>query len=334
MSFNRVLGQDLAKQIIQKALLNGSVAHAYLFYGPESIGKKLAAVEFAKALNCQVSGPADGCDECPSCRKIEQGTHPDFFFLEPTKTSSSAREGAIRIEDVRELQRRLNFLPYEGKTKVAVVDSAELMNPQAGNSFLKTLEEPPSNTVLILIASNPRQLLPTIVSRCQGIRFQPLRAGEIKRILRLQEGLEPEEIELRTAQSMGQVEKALNVDTARTDQLRRDLVEMIGTVSHARVDAVFAWSRTCAKQSDSIPEVLDQLTVLLRDLAFLKARDDAALLHNKDLAGQLKPLAARKTLPAILKMAEAAERTRRALQGNANAQLALENMLLAFCDAA
>ncbi|MBI4384325.1 MAG: DNA polymerase III subunit delta' [Nitrospinae bacterium] len=334
MSFNRVLGQDLAKQIIQKALLNGSVAHAYLFYGPESIGKKLVAVELAKALNCPVSGPADGCDECPSCRKIEQGAHPDFFFLEPTKTSSSAREGAIHIEDVRELQRRLNFLPYEGKTKVAVVDSAELMNPQAGNSFLKTLEEPPANTVLILIASNPRQLLPTIVSRCQGIRFQPLGSGEIRRILQLQEGLEPEEIELRTAQSMGQVEKALNVDTARTDQLRRDLVEMIGTVSYARVDAVFAWSRTRAKQSDSIPEVLDQLTVLLRDLAFLKARDDAALLHNKDLAGQLKPLAARKTLPAILKMAEAAERTRRALQGNANAQLALENMLLAFCDAA
>ena len=183
MSFEFILGQDRPKQVLKKVLRNGHVPNAYLFYGPESIGKKFTAIEVAKALNCEISGPEDGCDQCPACQKIDRRTHPDFFLLEPEKSSPTARESILKIDAIRELQKKLVYLPYEGQTKVVIIDNAECMNPQAANSFLKTLEEPQSQTLIILIASNPYQLLPTIVSRCQGIRFYPLPAEAVRKII-------------------------------------------------------------------------------------------------------------------------------------------------------
>ena len=212
MSFQRILGQDQPKRIIQNALANNSVSHAYLFYGPESIGKKLTAVEFAKALNCEVSGPKDNCGDCPACRKIDQGIHPDFFLLEPQKSSPTGRNASIKVEEIRELQKKLAYLPYEAKTKVAIIDGAETMNPQAANTLLKTLEEPPASTILILIASNPYQLLPTLVSRCQGVKFHLLSTGAVRRILRQSapsetEGFSEKELDLRTLRSMGRISR-------------------------------------------------------------------------------------------------------------------------------
>ena len=334
MAFTRILGQNLATQIIGSAIKNSSVAHAYLFYGPESIGKKLAAIEFAKALNCTAPGADGACDACASCRKIEQRIHPDFFLLEPTKTTPSAKEGAIRIDDVRELQKKLGLQPYEGKTKVAVVDSTELMNLQAGNSFLKTLEEPSPATVLILIASNLHQLLPTVISRCQRIQFRPLPSEVIKQILKSQGDIGQEDLDLRAAYSRGQVSRALEYNTAQSNQYRQELVKMIETVSLDHVEVVFEWARVWSKQSDTLSTVLDQLMSLLRDLAYIKTTSNPNDLYSKDLAKQLKPLAVKKTLPELLNMFDSVQQTKYALLANANTQLSLENMFLRFCDAA
>ena len=332
MSFTRVLGQNLAKQIIKSALESSSVAHAYLFYGPESIGKKLTAIEFAKALNCSTPGPDGSCDVCTSCRKIEQRIHPDFYLIEPSKTTPTAKEGAIRIDEIRELQKKLGFQPYEGKTKVAILDCVELMNLQAGNSFLKTLEEPTPTTVLILIASNLHQLLPTVISRCQRIQFTPLPMEAIKQILRT-EDVDPDKLDLQASHSRGQVNRALEHDTAQSTQYRQDLVRMIETVSLDNVEVVFEWARAWSKQSDALSAVLDQLMSLLRDLAYLKVSNNHDL-YSKDLAKQLKPLAAKKTLPELLNMFDSVQQTKYALSANANTQLSLENMFLRFCDAA
>ncbi len=334
MPFNLVLGQDLAGQIIKRTLKNGNVAHAYLFYGPESIGKKLSAIEFAKALNCPVAGPEDNCGSCSSCRKIDQRIHPDFFLVEPTKTSSTAKEAAIRIDEIRELQKKLGMQPYEGKTKVAIIDGAELMNLQAANSFLKTLEEPSAATVLILIAANLHQMLPTIISRCQKIKFSALTAPSIQKILRSLEEMEPEELELRSAHSRGQVIRALEYDITQSNQYRQDLLKLIEAVSFDRAELVFEWTRTWSKQPDKITAVLEQLMGLLRDLAFTKAHANPSHLYNKDLDNLLKPLSAKKTLHDILNMFDSVQQAKYALLGNANTQLTLENMLLRFCDAA
>jgi DNA polymerase-3 subunit delta' len=337
MSFEKILGQGQAIEIITRGLKNKSTSHAYLFYGPESIGKDMAAIAFAKALNCDESISGEFCDNCPACTKIDKRIHPDFFHIEPTKSSATAREGVIKVEEIRELQKKMSFLPYEGKTKVAIIDTAEQMNPQAANSFLKTLEEPPSSTVIILVAHNPFKLFPTIISRCQGVRFNPLSISAVRQIInkKVQEGEIPsEEAELRIIRSRGQISRALEENVAEEALQREDLSQLLNKVSFDRMDLIFNWSKACAANAGQITMILDELAGLLRDTAFIKSGSQAENIQNKDLIPNLIPLANKKSLSSLLKMHDSVHETKFALQGNANKQLSLENMLLTFCDIA
>ena len=336
MLFNNVLGQGQAKHILSQALSSSRLSHAYLFYGPESIGKKLLAVEFAKALNCLSPETEEACGTCDSCRKIEDRIHPDFFFVEPTKSTPTAREAVLKIDAIRELQKKLGFLPYQGKAKVAVIDQVEKMNPQACNAFLKTLEEPPSSTILILITSNIYKLLPTMISRCQGIKFNPLPPEAIREILQSQdeEKLNPAEVDLRVGRSKGQVSRALSDEATQTSSYRLAMIDLIRQVSFKRMDLLFQWSKSMAKGSEPLSQILEEMLGLLRDLTFIKSGGSPDQLFNRDLMAELEPVARKKSLSHLLKMTEAVNQTQYALSGNANAQLALETMLLDFCEAA
>lgn len=336
MLFDNVLGQGQAKHILSQALSKSQLSHAYLFYGPESIGKKLLAVEFTKALNCLAPGIEEACGTCNSCRKIEDRIHPDFFFVEPTKSTPTAREAVLKIDAIRELQKKLSFLPYQGKAKVAIIDQVEKMNPQACNAFLKTLEEPPSSTILILITSNIYQLLPTLISRCQGIKFNPLSPEAIREILQSQddEKLDPTEVDLRVGRSKGQVLRALSDEATQTSSYRLAMIGLIDQVSFKRMDLLFQWSKAMAKGGEPLPQVLEEMLGLLRDLTFIKSGGSPNQLFNRDLTAELEPVAREKSLSHLLKMTEAVNQTQHALSGNANAQLALETMLLDFCEAA
>ncbi len=336
MSFERILGQSQAKHILGRALSRDRLSHAYLFYGPESVGKKLLAIEFAKALNCLSPGTEDACGTCDSCRKIDHRVHPDFFFLEPTLSTPSAREPAIKIDDIRELQKKLGFLPYQGQTKVAVIDRVEKMNPQAGNAFLKTLEEPPSATILILTTSNINQLLPTMISRCQGIKFNPLPPEAIREILlsRGEETMDPAEVDVRVGRSQGQVARALGDEATQTASYRPEMIRLIDQVSFQRMDLLFQWSKAMAKGSEPLAPILEELLGLIRDMAFIRSGGSPGQLFNRDLLAELEPVACTKPLSVLLAMADAVYRTQNALSGNANRQLALETLLLDFCEAA
>ena len=339
MALDNILGQDRPKQILEKALRSGRIPNSYLFHGQESVGKKFTAIEVCKALNCETLSPVDSCDKCPSCLKIEKRIYPDLFILEPKKSSPTAREAVLKIDEIRELQKKLLYLPYEGNTKVAIINNAECMNPQAANSFLKTLEEPPTKTLIILIASNPYQLLPTVVSRCQGIRFYPLPSEAIKTIishhLKSEAGeSQPEEIELRSRRSMGQVAYALEEDLLEASEDREELIRLISIISFKRMDQVFLWTKTKAKQTERILLILDELTRILRDAVLIKVAPETSVVTNKDLIKQLKTLALQKSTPALLTMFETVQNTKVAIKSNANSQLALENMLIDFCEAA
>lgn len=337
MSFHTVLGHDQAKNIIQRALENSSVSHAYLFYGPESIGKRRTAWEFAKALNCHALTEEGACDTCPACTKIEQGLHPDVFYLEPVKPTPSSREAIIKIDAVRDLQKKLGYLPYEGRTKVCIVDGVEKMNPQACNAFLKTLEEPPSSTVMICISGNPYQLLPTMVSRCQGVKFNPLPAAAIKKILfnmSETEDMDPAEVQLRVLRSQGQVAAALDEDITLAARYRDELLGLIDRVSLDRMDLVFQWSKSVSGSADNIQAVLEEILGLLRDIAYLRSGGNRDHLLNKDMATPLLAVAHKHSLNSILGKMDAVLQTQNALRFNANTQLTLDNMLIQFCEAA
>jgi DNA polymerase III subunit delta' len=339
MSFKSVLGQTQPKKILTNALQNSSVAHAYLFYGQESIGKKKLAIALAKALNCKGADPLEACDECESCKKIERRIHPDFFYIEPVKSTPTSREAVIKVEAIRELQKKLAYLPYEGKTKVVVVDSAELMNLQAANSFLKTLEEPPSSTVLILISSNRHRLLPTLVSRCQGIQFHRLSLANIRDILKSQplegrESFTESELDFHTQRSQGSVDRALDEDFAEMEGLREQLLDVLEKVSFDRMDIVFGFAKAWARQTGQLQVVLNELLSLIRDLALYRSGCDQSDIQNRNLSATMIPVAKMHSLKTWLDRFTAVRNTQIALSGNANAQLFLENMLIEFCEAA
>jgi DNA polymerase-3 subunit delta' len=272
-----------------------------------------------------------------SCKKIEKRTHPDFFFIEPVKSTPTAREATIKIEPIRELQRKLAFHPYEGKLKVAVIDDAELMNPQAANSFLKTLEEPPSATVLILVSSHPFKLLPTLISRCQAIQFQPLTPENIKKILKenmSEEAMEENDLNFRTLRSRGSVKKAMTEDMADIANIRQEIVNLLETVSFDRMDIVFSHAKSWARQSDQWEMIFNEMMELVRDLACFRSGCSESEIRNRDIANKLKPLASKRSLKSWLEIFNTIHTTQLALCGNANAQLFFENMLIDFCEAA
>lgn len=198
MALKDIIGQDKAVSILLRTFSRGRMPSAYLFAGESGIGKKFTAVNFAKVINCEKTAgsrqPAvssrgdnektsvddrlsDCCDECSSCKKTDAKTHPDFLMVIPEK-------GEIRINEIRAVEEALSFKPYEGRRKIVIIDDADAMNQSAANAFLKTLEEPPDESLLMLVTSNPDRLPETIRSRCSRVNFTPLSAEACERVLK------------------------------------------------------------------------------------------------------------------------------------------------------
>ncbi|HYR02031.1 MAG TPA: DNA polymerase III subunit delta', partial [Syntrophobacteria bacterium] len=172
MGFSEIIGQNRVIRLVRQALRHGRLPHALLFAGLDGVGKRRTALALARVLNCEGASSGDSCDRCLSCRKMASGNHPDLLLVE--------REGQfIRIDRIRDLQRRLRFRPLEGRKRVILIHEAETMRTEAANALLKILEEPPPDNLFILTAPDSTALLPTIASRCLCLRFQPLTRAAI-----------------------------------------------------------------------------------------------------------------------------------------------------------
>jgi DNA polymerase III subunit delta' len=242
MPFVDIIGQKRPTDILQKALSMNRVAHAYLFHGPDGVGKEALAIEFAKALLCKDSEKRP-CHQCTSCHRVKNFIHPDFIYIFPTpKTAtvenereilnSLAEDAYIRlkpwasptisIERIRELRRTIRLKPLEGK-RVVIIAEADKMTAEAANALLKILEEPPAHMHLILSSSRVNTLLPTIVSRCQEIRFGLLSDDEVQQALVLRKKLEPEQARVLARMSQGNYYRAVEWLEQNIGE-RRDLV--------------------------------------------------------------------------------------------------------------
>ena len=173
--FEAIVGQAQAVARLRRTLRHGRVPSAFLFLGPQHIGKTTTALTYAKALNCRET-PDDACGACPSCRKIDEGVHPDVELVAPDGQF-------IRIGQIRALGERLALIPFEARKRVVVLSEAERMNLEAANAFLQTLEEPPHDTLLVVGAERAGALPETSVSRCLRVRFAPLSADDLGTLL-------------------------------------------------------------------------------------------------------------------------------------------------------
>jgi len=323
MSFSEIIGQARPITILQSSLRSGDISHAYLFYGPEGIGKQMTALNFAKALNC-LSLDDDPCGECPHCRKFDNGNFPDFLMVAP-------KDGSIKIETIRELQKKVNFRPYEGKFKVVLIDGAEEMTLGAANSFLKTLEEPPGATVFILVCHNFNLMIPTIISRCQKIQFNLIPVEAIKNILVNKNQTAPEDAHLMATYSRGSLGKALETDISGIMKVRDEILSSIGSISFDEIDLVLKKNKSWSGDKENLEIRLAAILSITRDLVVLKAAKKEGLIANLDVRDKLISLIEASNLNQLIFLFYAVEETMRQLKRNINTQLLLDLLMIKMC---
>jgi len=218
LGFEAIRDQDVAVRMLAAAVSKQRLSHAYLFEGPDSVGKRLTALTFAKVVNCRASR-LDSCDTCRSCLKIADGKHPDVTTIEPTKSGR-----IIHTDIMEELIASAALKPYEARYRVSIILDAERMHATAANKFLKTLEEPPGNSLFILISCSPDQLLPTIVSRCQRVRFHPLTPGTVAELLVRERTIAQERARVIAVLAHGQMSRAFELADSEKKEFITKLV--------------------------------------------------------------------------------------------------------------
>jgi DNA polymerase-3 subunit delta' len=321
MSWDRIIGQGRVKELLRRVLSSGTIAHAHLFWGNEGVGKDAMAIEFARALNCLVN-QVDACGECASCKKFDQLQHPNLsliFALPVGKSEQSGddpikglteeqvsaiqeemklkaenpyhrisvpRANFIKINSVRHVRRDASLSAFEGGKRVFIISNAEEMNAEASNSLLKTLEEPSSDSVFILTSSQKEQLLPTILSRCQLVQFDPLQESEIRDALVARHNVQLEQASLVARLSNGSYTAAVEMLAVDMVAQRREAVQFLRLVlSHQKIALADEIERIASAGDRSAVERWAKLLgVWLRDALILREQGESGLLNLDQLA--------------------------------------------------
>ncbi len=366
MPFSEIIGQDRALEPLRAALGRGALHHAYLFAGPEGVGKGTAARLLAQAANCERAGGPDGqreepearptgeaaarrsggagamadpCGECLPCRKIARGVHPDVMVVAEERVMARAgawvpRDGRaasrdIVVDQIRDVvDRRLSLRRLEARRRFVILDPADAMNPQAQNALLKTLEEPPDDTTLVLVAAAADALLPTVRSRCLRVTFRPLSPALVEERLRAA-GHAPEAARLAASLSGGSLGKALALDDLALAE-RRQAVEQAAALDPGDARGWLAFAAARGKDREAARETCDLLLVWLRDVLARAVAGDRAELALGDLAPLTAAAAARLAPAEVLRRGQRVQQALGALRRNAGPTLALERMLIGW----
>ena len=298
MPFRAIIGHRRLLSLLSRAIARETLPPALLLAGPAGVGKRRVAVAIAEALNCLKPQEAadllrDSCGECPACRRIQRGVHPDVILIEPGDM------GSIKIEQVRDVIDRADYRPFEGRRRVVIVDEADALVPQAQNALLKTLEEPPSASIFVLVSSIPDSLLPTVRSRCSRLRFATLSPAEVTEVLTRDHGYTESNARAVAVDAEGSVGRALEAESADLVEARESAQHLLDHTARAadptrRLDAardVTAKKSTSAGERDQLAACLRALGSLLRDVGILATGGDRRLIGNTDLESQLVSLA-------------------------------------------
>jgi DNA polymerase III subunit delta' len=319
MRFRDLRGQDHATAVLRRAVASRHVPHAYLFEGPDGVGKRAAAYGLALALTCAVE-PGEGCGSCESCRRIDAGLHPDVPLF-------AAETAQIVIDQAQVIVAMAAARPHEAPARVIIIDEADRLNVNAANCLLKTLEEPAAGTHLVLVTSAPDRILPTIRSRVQRIRFRALPADTLVALLTDVHGIDPRRAAVAVALADGSVTRALRAAGAEDDAIW-EAVTTLQAAASARggVAPIFAAAAAVAGDKDikqGLPPILSLLGRLYRDaLVSASGAPELALFREAS-----EPLAAAGTARlgrALVAVVEADT----AIVSNMNALVAVERLLL------
>ena len=324
MSFARVYGQERAVEVLIGALRSKRVANGYLFTGPPGVGKHHTAIQFVKALNC-TEAELDSCDSCASCRLIDKGDFPDLYVPEAQgrriiKGSTSGERDGRHLSGIVS---KLHFRPVMGNYKAVLIDPADWLTEEAGNMLLKILEEPPPATLFILVTTLETAVLPTLVSRCQRLRFPPLGAEEVSRYLTAQAGLPDELAAELAAASFGSIERALELSESNTLARKGEIIDYLlalfeRPLAERTTQSMRVLKTIAGKEREAVAKVAAVAGMLARDLLTAACGLGEEQLMFADRREAVRRLARRVRQEGALEFAALAREMTEGLRHNEN----------------
>lgn len=324
LAFQDILGHDSIKQHFQKAIELHKVSHAYILAGEAGMGRKSLAHAFALTLLCEKGG-SQPCMNCHACKQVLSGNHPDLIHV------THEKPGSIGVDDIREqINDTIMIRPYSSYYKVYIVDDAEKMTIQAQNALLKTIEEPPSYAVIILLTINEDLFLPTILSRCVQLKLKPLKDSVIQAYLKETMGIPEREAQLYAAFARGNLGKAIKLsDSEEFKDMYKRLLSMLRNIKNMDISQLLDYSKKLKEEMD-IYECLDFMQVWYRDALMFKVTNDANLLIFKDEYSTISDMSRHIGYDGFENILQAIEKARIRLEANVNMELAMELMFLAM----
>lgn len=335
MPFSSLIGNDRIKQSLRRAVAENRIGQGLIMAGPDGVGKHQFALALAQAVNCENQVEGDACGQCATCRNIERNEHPDVkTILRELRDPDAKKESKsqfIKIDQMRQMSSEAQFRPYVGRRRIFIIDEAEWLREDAASSILKTLEEPPETSLLILITSKPYALIETIRSRCLMLSFAPLRPAEIGSYLKLTSKLSNDEIVLTARLARGSIARAVEIDLEAYRDKRETLLKTLESLALTRDSArLLAAAEFLGRrlERDQFQDHLDVLNSLLSDVFYLKVGESADLLINADAARRLERIAEALRIEQIIELTEKIQEILLALARNVNRQMAMDSMLI------
>lgn len=323
LRFSEILGHETVKENLQNAVRIKKVSHAYIITGEAGMGRKSLANAFILSLFCE-SGEEDACMHCHSCRQIISRNHPDCIYV------THEKPGSIGVEDIRRQVNDTIFIrPYSAGYKVYVIDEAEKMTVQAQNALLKTIEEPPSYAVILLLTVNQEVFLPTILSRCIQLTLKPLKDSVIKDYLMETMKIKEADADIYSAFARGNLGKAINLASSEDFQLlHSELLYLLKNLKQMNIAELLDFIKKLKEEDIDLLECLDFMQFWYRDVLMFKVTKDVNLLIFKDEYASINELSQKSGYEGLENILAAIDKARIRLAANVNTELVLELMLL------
>ena len=322
-SFKDVVGHKDILKYISSAVENNRVSHAYILNGERGSGKKMLANLFAMTLLCE-TGDNEPCGKCHSCKQAESGNHPDIIRVTHEKPNS------ISVDDIRtQVNNTVDIKPYQGPYKVYIIPQADMMTPQAQNAILKTIEEPPSYAVFLLLTENAETLLPTINSRCVMLKLRNIKDTLIKKYLMENLEIPDYKADMCTAFAQGNMGRAIMLaNSDHFNEIREEAVQLLKHISEMELNEIVAAVKNISVYKLEITDYLDIIMIWYRDVLLYKATKEIDKVVFKDQLQSIKAQARKSSYEGIELILESLEKAKARLKANVNFDLVMELLFL------
>lgn len=322
-NYSDIIGHEDIVRHFKSSIELGKVSHAYILNGEKGVGKKTLANVVAKSLQCETGNP-DPCGTCKSCLQVESGNQPDIIWVNHEKPN------VISVDEIRsQIVNDIDLKPYSSRYKIYIVPDAQLMNPQAQNALLKTLEEPPEYAIIMLLTGNVEKFLPTILSRCMVLNFKPVQPLEMIEHLQEQLGIEKDKAKFCTDFAQGNLGKAVRLAISPDyNEIKEDSIRLLRRIHEMEMEDIILSVKNMGKYKLDVTDYIDIMSMWFRDILMVKISNSPNKIIFKENFSILKKQASRTSYEGIEEILKAMDKLKIRLEANVNFDIAMELTLL------